>query len=116
MSLYIDFVNPAGVCTDENAINNAIRNILMTPIGTLPGKPTFGSRIMELVFSQIDDLTIKLLKDIIIDALSYWELRVRVIDVTISPDDSMNRIFCTITYQYLDAGLVTASVNLGINY
>ena len=87
MSLYIDFVNPAAVCTDENSINNAIRNILLTPIGTLPGKPTFGSRIMELVFSQIDALTIKLLRNIIIEALDFWELRINIIDVQIRQEE-----------------------------
>lgn len=117
MSLYIDFVNPAGVNTDENAINNAIRNILLTPVGTLPGKPTFGSRIMEMVFTQIDDLTIKLLKSVIMEALRYWELRINVLDVQVSQEEMYNRIICTIIYQYVDEGLLTTtSVNLGINY
>lgn len=116
MSLYFDFVTVNRLSEDENAINNAIRNILNTPIGSLPGKPTFGSRIQELVFSQMDDLTKKLLKNVIIEALDYWELRIRVIDVNIETDDAYNKMIATILYQYNDDENKTSELTLGIQY
>ena len=115
MSLYIDFVSAVSLNTDENAINNAIRNILCTPRGTLPGKPTFGSRIHELVFSQMDELTINLLKHVIIEALDYWELRIKLLDVDIKAEEAYNRMIATITYAFIDEGQwVKAEVQLGI--
>ena len=57
---------------DEKAIHNSIKNILLTRIGSMPGKPTFGSRIMEIPFNQNDEVTHALLKQIIEEALKQW--------------------------------------------
>ena len=56
-SLYEDFVNPEETVFDENAISNALHNILNTRIGSMPGRPTFGSRIYEVPFEPNDDST-----------------------------------------------------------
>ena len=52
--LYEDFNTPEKTVFDEEAIKNSIRNILLTPIGTMPGKPDFGSRLLEDPFNQND--------------------------------------------------------------
>lgn len=115
MSLYFDFVTANRLAKDESAINNAIRNILNTPVGSLPGKPTFGSRIQELVFAQMDDLTLTLLRKVIIEALDYWELRIKVLDVVITTDEAYNKMVATIYYQYKDEDK-KSELTLGIQY
>ena len=66
--LYEDFVKPNSTVFDENAIKNSITNILLTHRGKMPGRPTFGSRIMQIPFSQNDEITKVLLKRIIEEA------------------------------------------------
>ena len=53
MALYSDFKSVGYFDEDVKAINNAIKNILLTNIGSLPGQPEFGSRLNELIFEQI---------------------------------------------------------------
>ena len=65
--LYNDFDSVLTFDYDVGAINNAIKNILFTSVGSLPGKPDFGSRISELVFSQMDYITENMLKRLIIE-------------------------------------------------
>jgi hypothetical protein len=117
MSLYIDFVTSNSLNTDEQAINNAIRNILCTQLGTLPGKPTFGSRLHELVFAQMDSLTINMMKTVIKEALDYWEKRITIVNIDVEPEEAYNRMIATITYSYRDEGqFTTTQVSLGIQY
>ena len=63
-SLYEDFANPEETVFDENAISNALHNILNTRIGSMPGRPTFGSRIYEVPFEPNDDSTKIVIKNI----------------------------------------------------
>ena len=74
--LYTDLKTPSYPSYDIEAINNSIRNILTTSKGSLEGMPEFGSRLNELVFSQIDHITVDLLKNLIKEALDKWEDRI----------------------------------------
>ena len=77
MALYTDYDSPSTVDYDVFAINNAIKNILFTQIGSVPGKPDFGSRLYELIFGQIDHITISQLKKLIQEPLYRWEKRIK---------------------------------------
>lgn len=102
MALYTDYDSPSTVDYDVFAINNAIKNILFTQIGSVPGKPDFGSRLYELIFGQIDHITISQLKKLIQEPLYRWEKRIKVIDVKIKSIPEYNRLLAEITYQYVD--------------
>lgn len=115
MALYTDYRRVETTVTDAAAINNAIRNILLTQVGTLPGKPTFGSNIKELLFSQLDYITISLLKTQIRDALEKWETRINVVNVEVQESPEYNKIIATIYYAYNDMGLeVNESIAIGL--
>lgn len=110
--LYEDFVTPDTTVFDERAIGNSIKNILITKLGTLPGIPTFGSRLHEIPFSINDASTHVLLKRLIEEALSKWEKRIVVEDVEII-NNSYNTIIAKIDYYFKDASLrSTVSVKL----
>ncbi len=104
-ALYTDYRKSNSVVTDAAAINNAIKNILFTKKGSLPGKPTFGSRIDEIVFNQIDFLTIQMLETFIQEALDEWEPRIVVLNVSVIEVPEYNKIIATIDYRYVDTGL-----------
>lgn len=114
MSLYTDYRYPNVVVTDAAAINNSIKNILFTKKGSLPGKPTFGSDIDQVLFSQLDYVTEALLKDQIKEALYKWETRIIVTDVVVDLVPEYNKIVATINYRYRDRGLdVNESISVG---
>lgn len=105
MALYTDYVEVDDTNTDAAAINNAIKNILFTPLGSLPGKPRFGSRLNEILFAPIDFTTKDLMQRFIFEALRDWEERIIVDNVTINDVPEYNRLIATIDYRYRDKGL-----------
>ena len=74
------FVHPATgnvlVSTDLDAIRNSIKNILLTPIGTRPFFPIFGTRVTSLLFELADPQTERILEDEIVNGITRWETRV----------------------------------------
>ena len=102
--LYEDFVSPNTTVFDESAIRNAVRNILLTRLGTLPGIPNFGSRLYEVPFSINDSSTHILIKRLITESLSKWEKRIVINNVEIVLD-SYNSVIVKIDYYFKDASL-----------
>ena len=100
--LYTDLKSPSYASYNIEAINNSIRNILTTQKGSLEGMPEFGSRLNELVFSQIDHITIDLMKNLIQEALHQWEDRIIISDIVISSVPEYNRLIASISYRLKD--------------
>ena len=114
MALYNDYRKVNTTVTDAAAINNSIKNILLTPRGSMPGKPTFGSRIHEVLFSNIDYITKDIMKNFIQEALSKWEPRIIVLDVIIEDVPEYNKLIATINYRYRDTGLdINEQISIG---
>jgi phage baseplate assembly protein W len=67
-------------------IAQAIRIILGTPIGQRVMRPTFGSRLHELVFAESNADTYGLAELYVADALGFWEPRIEVLEVIAGPD------------------------------
>ena len=115
MALYSDFKSVGYFDEDVKAINNAIKNILLTNIGSLPGQPEFGSRLNELIFEPIDHITIKMLKQLIQEALYKWETRIQVLNIEIQEVPEYNKLIASIDYMFKDAELnKTGHVSLNL--
>lgn len=71
---------------DEKDIQQSIKIIL----GTIPGErmlfPAFGCDIHNYVFETRDPTHLTMLKDAVYDALLYHEPRIKVVKITIQPD------------------------------
>lgn len=114
--LYTDLKSPSYASYNIEAINNSIRNILTTQKGSLEGMPEFGSRLNELVFSQIDHITVDLLKNLIQEALREWEDRIIISDIVISSVPEYNRLIASISYRLKDDILnVDYSISVELN-
>ena len=87
---------------DQQAIKTSIRNILMVPKGSLPGDSEFGSRIHEIIFSQLDGLTSKLQDTFIREALTKYEKRQRIKNISFERVPEFNRLNINIAFEYLD--------------
>ena len=76
----------AATSLEQAHIHESILQILGTRPGERFMRPEFGSRVRDLVFEQNDTVLKGLLRHWIIDAITRWEKRVYVTDVSF--DDS----------------------------
>lgn len=83
---------------DYKAIENSIRNILLTPVGTLPGKPLFGSKIHSYLFDIIDGATLMFMEEEINVALGNWEPRALINAIKVDQMPEYNRIVVKIFF------------------
>lgn len=113
--IYIDLAAPNIESHDVEAINNAIKNILFTAIGTVPGKPDFGSNLNELVFLPMDASTISMTKRVITESVRKWETRISIDSVNITKVPEYNRLLAEITYHFKDDAFnIKSSVELDL--
>ncbi len=73
-----------------NEIEQAIRIILLTPLGQRVMRPTFGCRIHELVFAPNNSTTAAQAIRYVEEALAMWEPRIQVTEVTVTMDANEN--------------------------
>ena len=55
--------------TNDEAVRQSVRNIIMTVVGEWPYHPNLGSKIYRLLFDPIDSITSRLIEDAIRSAL-----------------------------------------------
>tara|TARA_Y100001970_G_scaffold171329_1_gene209419 strand:- start:10591 stop:10992 length:402 start_codon:yes stop_codon:yes gene_type:complete len=83
---------------NENAIARSIRNIVFTLPGEKFFNASFGSRITESLFENIDDITSTIIVDEITQSIENYEERVKLLDVQASPNYENNSYDLTIRY------------------
>jgi phage baseplate assembly protein W len=76
--------------TNEMAVINSIKNIILTSHYEKPFNPDFGSNVRNLLFENLDIITASALEREIEQTISNFEPRVRVISVTAIPDFTNN--------------------------
>ena len=86
---------------NENAIARSIRNIVFTLPGEKFFNASFGSRISESLFENIDEITATIIVDEIRESIETYEDRVQLIDVLADPDFENNSFDLTITYEII---------------
>ena len=86
---------------NENAIARSIRNIVFTLPGEKFFNASFGSRITESLFDNIDEITATIIVDEIRESIETYEDRVQLIDVIADPNFENNSFDLTITYEII---------------
>lgn len=76
----------------QTLVKQSIHQILGTRIGERVMVPEFGSRLPELLFEPIDDVTLVLARVYTIDAIEKWEPRVSLNEVVTSINTDANRV------------------------
>lgn len=84
--------------SDDNAIRNALSNLINTKHYERPFQPGLGCQIHNLLFENNDPLTLILAQRTIIDSITKHEPRVEVLDVQVTPND-YNDLFIEIVYK-----------------
>ncbi len=92
---------------NENAIARSLRNIVFTTPGEKFFNESFGSRITESLFENIDDITATVIVDEIRESINNYEPRVEVDDVKAFPDYENNSFDVIITYDVIGSEIPT---------
>ena len=82
--------NTGKILEGEAHLRQSIRRITMTPIGTHPLEPEFGSRVPDLVDKPMTEETILCINSSIVEALYRWEERIESIEVMLDPENIGN--------------------------
>ncbi len=86
--------------TGSEDIEQAIHIILETSPGERVMRPLFGCRAKEMVFDSIHPETMTLMADAVQQALTMWEPRIFVKNVTVSRDPKVETaLVCNIEYE-----------------
>ena len=92
---------------NENAIARSLRNIVFTTPGEKFFNQSFGSRITESLFENIDEITATIIVDEIRQSIDNYEPRVEVDDVKAFPNYDNNSFDVTITYDVIGSEIPT---------
>ena len=92
---------------NENAIARSLRNIVFTTPGEKFFNESFGSRITESLFENIDDITATVIVDEIRESINNYEPRVEVDNVKAFPDYENNSFDVIITYDVIGSEIPT---------
>ena len=84
--------------TDDNAVRNALRNLIYTKHYERPFQPDLGCQITNLLFENMDPITLMIAQRVIEDAITKFEPRVELISVTITPYED-NDLYINIEYR-----------------
>ena len=92
---------------DANAIARSVRNIVFTLPGEKFFNQTFGSRITESLFENIDNITSTIIVDEIRQSIKLYEPRVDVVKVEAFPDFDNNGFDVIIVYDIVGSEIPT---------
>jgi phage baseplate assembly protein W len=98
-------VNPLNddliVLKNANAIARSIRNLIFTNRGDKPFNPFLGSRVNQMLFDPMDQISSVSLKSEIERTINSFEPRVNLDKVTVTPNYDENQYDIVIKYQII---------------
>ena len=98
--LKVDTQGGIALTSEKDELEQAILIILGTPVGTRVMRPTFGSRLHELVFAPNNSHTAAQARRFVEEAIGMWEPRIRILEIIVQPHDNQdNCLVVEITYQ-----------------
>jgi phage baseplate assembly protein W len=86
------------------ALNNAIKNIISTRKGSVPGLPSFGTNIERYVFEIFSPIVRLEIQKEVISALATWEPRISIIKIDVIENLDYNSLDLYIYYKIISTG------------
>ena len=90
---------------NENAIARSVKNIVLTIPGEKPFDPRFGSRITDLLFENVDEITAINIETEIRNSIERYEPRVKLTSVVVQADIDGNSFDVIIKYDIIGADI-----------
>jgi hypothetical protein len=104
----------------KNSLQQAehnLKNLLLTYPGERVGQPTFGSRLRELCFEQIDDTLPQRIEEEVRKAVTNWLPYINLIEVaTLTEEGDKNKIFVRVKYSTSLNPQTTQQIELDTSY
>jgi phage baseplate assembly protein W len=88
--------------TDESAVKHSIKNLILTKHYERPFHSEIGSPINELLFDLLTPMTALMIRRSVIDLISNFEPRVRLIDVEVIASPDNNSVYLNITFKIVN--------------
>ena len=86
---------------NQTAIARSLRNLVLTAPGERFFNNNLGSRVNELLFENMDDITASSIKGEIENTIKNYEPRVKLVSVKATPDYEGNAFDVVITYNII---------------
>lgn len=107
INLYSDFkkdleinllTDDLAVTRDEDAVKEAMRNLVLTDRGERLMQPYLGAGLKELLFENLTPATLELIKDRVQTTLEIYEPRADIIDVTAAGSLDENEVYINVRF------------------
>ena len=107
ISLYSDFrkdlelnllTDDLAISRDEEAVKEAMYNLIMTARGERLMQPNLGAGLRELLFENLTPATLELIKDRVKSTLELYEPRAEIIDVVAAGSLDENEVYVTVRF------------------
>ena len=100
------------ILTNAEDIDRCIENILLTPLRSVPHHPDFGADLDSFLDRPINSVRAPLIREIY-RAIEKWESRVKIDNVTVSPDtENIAKLNIAIAWVLADSNTVGSVINL----
>ena len=99
---------------DRTAIARSIRNLVLTVPGERFFNPDLGSRVSELLFDVMDDISGASIRDEIDETITKYEPRVRLQSVLVKPNYETHEYDVTITYYIVGIDVLSQQLNFAL--
>ena len=115
MSLEVNPINNdiIGVKNDT-AIARSIRNLIFTVPGERFFNQDLGSKVSQILFDTVDDISASAIRDEIEDTIIKYEPRVKLKDIRVEPDYDNYTFDVTIVYDVVGIDALTQQLNFAL--
>jgi phage baseplate assembly protein W len=109
--------NPGEIVVGLDELEQSLRIVLTTPLGSVPGRPGFGSTLHEQVDQPITSVAPAIVKEVI-RAVAACEPRITILAVNVLPpaaSDELGRVIPEVTWKPttpLDSGPATRTTQV----
>ena len=87
---------------DEEAVKESIKNLILTDRGERLFQPEIGSDIRKMLFENIDNATIEVIKDLVRTTIRNYEPRVNLIGVDVLTSIDSLQVDIVITFNIIN--------------
>ena len=99
---------------NRTAIARSIRNLVLTTPGERFFNEDLGSRISEILFDVLDEISASSIRDEVEQTIIRFEPRVELQDVTVKPNYDNNEFDVTITYDVIGIDALPQQLNFAL--
>lgn len=98
---------------DEFAIKQSVKNLILTNHYERPFHPEIGSQITGLMFENWSPMLQSVIRQSIINTITNFEPRVKLIDVVVTPNADNNLVYASITFKIVNTNTpITVDITL----